>query len=230
MRVDDAYFLSIQSTYHDVEAALYHHEMILEMCVIKKINASADLIPSLDELFKTYNLKIDDLSFIAVNQGPAPFTTLRVVIASMNGISFATNIALIGIDGLEALLAEYYDPCCLPTVALLDAFANDVYYAIQDSQMAVRKGCMPILFLLEEIAMHYPQQQIRFIGNGASLHKEAIHSVLKDQAIIPEPTVFTCSVAQIARMGLHKWQEQQGLSKQLLPLYLKRQWWQEKSE
>lgn len=228
MSVSDLYFLSIQSTYHDVEAALYHDELQLEMRPIKKVDASANLIPFLDELFKTHDLTVDDLSFIAVNQGPAPFTTLRVVIASMNGISFATSIPLIGIDGLEALLAEYYDPSQMPTVALLDAFANDVYYGIQDEKAALVKGCMPISALLQKIESNYPTQHVRFIGNGAALHKETILSVLYDRAIIQEPIAQTCSVAQVARMSLHKWQEQQELSKQLLPLYLKKQWWQSK--
>jgi len=227
--VNDLYFLAIQSTYHDVEVVLYNHELQLEVRLIKKVDASATLIPSLDELFKTHGLKVDDLSFIAVNQGPAPFTTLRVVIASMNGIGFATNIPLIGIDGLKALLAEYYDPSQLPMVALLDAFADDVYYGIRDEKAALVKDCMPISALLPKIESNYPTQHVRFIGNGAALHKETIRFVLCDRAIIQEPIVQTCSVSQVARMGLHEWQKQKGLSKQLLPLYLKKQWWQSKN-
>jgi tRNA threonylcarbamoyl adenosine modification protein YeaZ len=226
MIAKNLYFFSMQSTYQGVECALYHNDLQLEMHFIKKIDASAALIPCLDELLKTHNVMLSTLSFIVVNQGPAPFTTLRVLISSVNGISFATKVPLIGVDGLGALLLEYYDSSLLPTVALLDAFANDVYYGIQEENKKIVTGCLPISVLLQKLDSHYPVRSIRFLGNGALLHKATIQTILADRAIIQEPLVATCSVEQIAKMGLQQWNKQEGLQNQLLPLYLKKQWWQ----
>jgi len=220
------FFLSIQSSYHAVELAFYKDELQFEMRSIKKIDASATLIPVFDEVLQAHNLHVTDLSFIAVNQGPAPFTTLRVVIVSVNGISFAGNIPLIGIDGLEALLKEQYDSHLLPTVALLDAFANDVYYAIQPDDTKIIKGCKPIRVLLQELNGLFPTKKIRFIGNGTSLHKDAIREVFENRALIDEPVISLCSIEQIARMGLKQWYIGKDISYYIVPLYLKKQWWQ----
>jgi tRNA threonylcarbamoyl adenosine modification protein YeaZ len=228
MHAKNLYFVGIQSTYQVVEFVLYNNDFLLEMCSIKKVDASAALVPSLASLLKTHGLMVDDLSFIAVNQGPVPFTTLRVVIASVNGISFATDVVLIGIDGLEALLEEHFNSDLLPTVAVLDAFSNDVYYGIQAEDKSILKGCRPLSVLLQEFTRLYPIGQIRFLGNGVSLYEKEIRTVFEKRAIL-EPDVATCSVKQVAQMGLQHWSSSRGLSNYVLPLYLKRQWWQAKN-
>ncbi len=228
MTFQDLYLLSIQSTYHDVQIAVCCHKLQLKSKVIKKIDASADLVPLLNELLNSCSLTIQDLSFIVVNQGPAPFTTLRVVIASMNGIGFATGVPLIGVDGIKALLQESSDLSDVPTIALLDAFAGDVYYAFKDIDRGILSGCMPIVTLLQEIKTGFHGHSIRFVGNGAMLHKDLIIKRFADRAIISE-SFSTCSLDTVTRLGLEKWRNQQGLHKQLLPLYLKKQWWQEQT-
>jgi len=228
MTFEDLYFLSIQSTYHDVQIAVYRHKLELKSTIIKKIDASADLVPSLNELLTSCRLTIKDLSFIAVNQGPAPFTTLRVVIASMNGVGFATQVPLIGVDGIKALLEESYDSSDVPTIALLDAFTNDVYCAFKDIDRGIQSGCMPIVALLQEIKTRFDGQHMRFVGNGAILHKELIIKEFADRAVVSD-AFSTCSLGTVARLGLEKWCNQEGLHQQLLPLYLKKQWWQEET-
>ncbi len=49
-------------------------------------------------------LRFLDLAFIAAHQGPAPFTTLRVCLTTVNGFAFATGMPLIGINGLQELV------------------------------------------------------------------------------------------------------------------------------
>ncbi|TET06701.1 tRNA (adenosine(37)-N6)-threonylcarbamoyltransferase complex dimerization subunit type 1 TsaB [Candidatus Dependentiae bacterium] len=229
MYAKNLYFVGIQSTYQVVEFVLYNNNFPLEMRSIKKVDASATLVPSLSELLKTHDLMVNNLSFIAVNQGPAPFTTLRVVIASVNGISFETDIVLIGIDGLEALLEEHFNFHLLPTVALLDAFSNDVYYGVQAENKSILKGCRPISVFLQELDNLYPMKQIRFLGNGVSLHEKEIRTIFGKRAILQEPVVATCSVKQVAQMGLQRWHASRGLSNYVLPIYLKKQWLQTKN-
>jgi len=225
MKTKNLYYLAIQSTYQTVKCALYKDELQLEMRSIKKIDASADLVPILDELCKSHNIEVTDFSFIVVNQGPAPFTTLRVVIATVNGICSATSVPLIGIDGIVALLAEQPETG-MPIVAVLDAFAGDVYFGIRDGKKQIQSGCKPFSIVLEELEQLYPDVQIRLVGNGVILHQESIKSVFGDRALIREPIIEYCSLEQIARMGLQRFQESQGLTEQVVPLYLKKQWWQ----
>ena len=226
MSKHNIYFISMQSTYKSVDCALYNGTKKIAYISIEKKDASSALIPSLEQLLNCHNISIDDISFVGVNQGPAPFTTLRVVISTANGISFATGIPLIGIDGLEALLAQVYDPKHLPTVAILDAFAHDVYFAIQDNE-TISKGCMPVNDFLVDLKSRYPAHVIRFVGNGCSVFKNEIKEILGDKAFIPEPIIDVCSLEKISSMALECYKNKDNLISQVVPLYLKKQWWQQ---
>ena len=226
MSKHNIYFVSMQSTYQFVECALYNENKQIACISIEKKDAGSALIPRLDQLLENHKVSVNDVSFFAVNQGPAPFTTLRVVISTANGISFATGIPLIGIDGLDALLAQVYDPECLPTVVILDAFAHDVYFAIQDKE-TISKGCMPINDFLDDLKNRYPAHVIRFVGNGCSVFKNEIKEILGDKAFISESPIDVCSLEYISSIALERYQNKENLISQVVPLYLKRQWWQQ---
>lgn len=214
-------FLTIQNTYLHLELALFQGTHLINLRRENKLHASKNFVLLLDEILKEKNRKISAIEFIAVNQGPGPFSTLRVVIASVNGISFATQTPLIGIDGLTAFLEEHASPTTDCTVALLNAFAQDVYFAIKIKNQEVQTGYKKIDALLDDLQqLHY--SQIQLIGNGVALFEKKIKTVLQNTAIIPTPLPQTCSIEYIAKKGLEKWQKKEQLSQQLLPLYLKR--------
>ncbi|MCX5922889.1 MAG: tRNA (adenosine(37)-N6)-threonylcarbamoyltransferase complex dimerization subunit type 1 TsaB [Candidatus Dependentiae bacterium] len=215
-------FLSIQNTYESLDVALFKDGAMIEWITEDKIRASKHFVLLLNGLLVTHKLKLSDISFIAVNQGPGPFTTLRTVIASVNGLSFATQIPLIGVDALDAFLIEQHNPDYSNTVVLLNAFNNDVYFGIQQSNNNdAEKGYENITALLQRIQSMLPDQPIRFLGNGTLLHLAEIQKTFGDRAIIPDPLPHTCSVESIGLLGLQKWQKKEGLAHELFPLYLK---------
>src|SRR5689334_5441532 len=124
-------FLSIQNTYETIDVGLFSAHTVIDTASISKLQASKKITILLDSLLKKHFLQLSDINFIAVNQGPGPFTTLRIVLTTVNAIQFSRHIPLIGIDGLHAILAEYKNNEYPNTVALLDAFNKDVYFGIQ---------------------------------------------------------------------------------------------------
>ncbi len=98
--------LIIQHTEQTVEIALFDNAQCRGSVAVEKSAASALLIPKIQELLTTNNLQLSDLDFIAANAGPGPFTTLRTILATVNGLGYAVSIPLIGIDGLDAMLDE----------------------------------------------------------------------------------------------------------------------------
>lgn len=209
-------FLTISSTYDAVYIALFNDNIVIESIYEHKFQASKKFIVACDRLLKNNNVSLSDLAFIAVNQGPGPFTTLRTAITYANGISFASSLPLIGINNLHALLQEYNDPIYPNTIALLNAFGNDVYWATPQTI-----GCSPIAIVLEQVKTMYPQQKIRFIGNGAILHQQTISEFFGSYAFFPSPIPEHCSIQQIGSMALEKWKNKQDIMHQLLPIYLK---------
>ena len=114
-------FLAIQNSYHDIQIALFDPTSLTELGRIgvldslcaSKIEASKMLAPLVGQLLTQNSLALSDLKFIAANRGPGPFTTLRTVLASVNGLAFATKLPLIGVDSLDAMLHESLPPFAL---------------------------------------------------------------------------------------------------------------------
>lgn len=215
-------YLAIQNTYEEVQIALCVENNIVARIAINKMYASAQCIPALDKLLIEHQLKLSDIAFIVANCGPGPFTTLRVVLATVNGIQMASAIPLIGIDSLDALLQEYGNQECLIACALLNAFNQDVYYATADARNnTYKKGCQNIDSLLAELAHTYPEQLIQFVGNGALLYQDRITHMFGSYACLPTPARDTCSLDQIQRMGIEAWRQGNYQTTPLSPHYLK---------
>jgi len=214
-----SFSLIVQNTYTTTHGGLYKGTH----CIATTQNidqASSSLILGLEKILKANNVSLNDISFIGAYQGPGPFTTLRVILASINGIAFAQNIPLVGLDGLDALLEEYTDAQFPVTVALLNAYNKDAYFGIQYHEKTVRKGYENIVALLECIQNEFPHQQIRFIGQGVDIFKENILKTFQDYAHFPSPLPEAPSLNMLAQKAYHLWQKGK-TTQQLLPLYLK---------
>ena len=217
------HFLAIQSTYTSVECALFHDDTVLRTIEIDKSQASKQILIALEQLLATHQLSLQDISFAAVNTGPAPFTTLRVVIATMNGISFASPLPLIGVDGLEAMTQEYFTDNNI-TILLLNAFNKDVYFALKNESDTVEKGCLPLSHLLTHISStHTANAPLTFLGSGAFLHKKEIETVFGHHARFVHTDADRPSIEKIGMLGLRAWQEKIGIHKKITPSYLKTQ-------
>lgn len=210
-------FLAIQNTYTQVQMALGKDTQLSEIISLDKTVASKECIIALDRLLSQNSVSLSDLSFIAVNQGPGPFTTLRVVISTVNGLSFARKIPLIGVNALQALAAQYDAPT---KVILLNAFAGDMYYLIEkNGQQTIGAG--KTASLLQLVEQKIPHDPILFLGNGVLLHHELITATFGNRAHLPTPFVEFPSLASIARHGFAQWQTKENVSYQLQPLYYK---------
>lgn len=187
---------------------------------IDKKVSSKSFIALFEMLLNEASISLTDLSFIVVNRGPAPFTSLRVVLAAAAGLHAATHIPLVGVDGLSTFLHEHTDHADPITVALLNAYSNDVYYAFHH-ETHLNTGYNNIKPLLDELKTRFPVQPIRFIGEGATLYQENIVTLFHEQAGMPLEMPEYLSLDALAAQGYAQWLQQKSGSSHLLPLYLK---------
>lgn len=214
------YFLALQHGINDYQLALYCQNTKISETIDNKTEVSRRLLTQIFQLLEQQKISINDISFIAINQGPGPFTTLRALITTVNGINFAKNIPLVGINGLHILLQEHKQEN--PVVGLLNAYNNDVYYAIAQKNRQMLMGCENIEFFLENLSQKVDlAQPITFIGQGTQLFSELILQKLHDKAILPDPMPQHCSLDGIALAAYQKWLNNEFQSGQILPLYLK---------
>ena len=85
-----------------------------------KFTHSEVLLSHIDKLLKDLNLKLGDLDGFSVSVGPGSFTGLRIGLATIKGLSFASGKPVVGIPTLDALAFLSKD-CKYPLVPILDA-------------------------------------------------------------------------------------------------------------
>jgi tRNA threonylcarbamoyladenosine biosynthesis protein TsaB len=214
------FFLAIQATYDNFEIGLFDHTRCIDTIQEDKMLASKNFILLLESLLRRNQIGLKNLNFIAVNQGPGLFSALRSIITFANALSFAQQLPLVGIDGLKALVHEHANAAFPITVALLNAFNNDVYFAVERADEIIDIGYDPISIFLDRLYEQYPEQKIRFIGNGVELYRASIVAQFAQYGVIPASLPQMVSLQQVAKIGLQKWQQQE-ISNQLFPLYLK---------
>ncbi len=219
-------FASIHGTSNKLDIALFQDQECLDSVTKLDSRASSDLLPILDSLLKNHNLLLSDLSFITVDKGPGAFTSLRVTIATVNGIAFNNKIPLIGINSLEALTREalHADPDAknLGTqniVTLLNAYNNDVYFLVAESA----QGCQNIDVLLDDIKLKFKDQKILFCGQGSQLYKASIEHMFADQAVILDEPLLASAIT-VGQMGYEYWLKKENIENQITPLYIKTQY------
>ncbi len=102
--------LVLDTCFNACSAALYDeaagHVVASEYEAMERGHAEA-LGPMVERLFAEAGLKPDQLSRIAVTNGPGTFTGLRIGLSFAKGMALALNIPLIGINSLTATAAPH---------------------------------------------------------------------------------------------------------------------------
>ena len=154
---------------------------------IKK-NHSITLMPAIDFLMNSLDMKPTDLDRIAVAQGPGSYTGLRIAVATAKTLAHTLKIELVGVSSLLALVPEQVEGLVIPIV---DARRNNVYAGFYQSGQAVRpEAHLPLAEVLEMAGA--AKQSVTFVGETTAfteqikdaLPQAAIQSTLPDAAAI----------------------------------------------
>lgn len=70
---------------------------------------SAILLPSIEKLLKSNNLKLTDLDALVVANGPGRFTGLRVATSLTQGLAYSLDKKIITINSLQLLAQQYVE-------------------------------------------------------------------------------------------------------------------------
>ncbi|MEP2023468.1 MAG: tRNA (adenosine(37)-N6)-threonylcarbamoyltransferase complex dimerization subunit type 1 TsaB [Reichenbachiella sp.] len=130
----------------------------------------------IEQMMKNAGFEMNELSAVAVAEGPGSYTGLRIGVSAAKGLCLALDIPLIAVNTLEALAFQLYRRSSDQVVycPMLDARRMEVYSALYDSNFTNIKKTAPVI--LEEYAYEdiLENQKVLFFGDGSNKSKEVI--------------------------------------------------------
>lgn len=202
-----------QSTYTTVEVGLHTGSELVQLKILDKKDACSLLIPTLDQLLLDEGATRADIRAAFINNGPGPFTSLRTVITTMNGIAYALHIPLYASSVLEVLNHIYARPN-RGLIVLLNAYGKELYYGLSVPGEPLRMGCdtAPAVWHMAQ------EHHCTIVG-----HTEVVQGLEKrDNTYLPEiiPVPY-CTLAELATYTLSTMNDGAAGSYHVSPLYLK---------
>ncbi len=169
--------LALESSGLVASAAVWEDGKIIgEFTTNFKKTHSQTLLPMLDEVVKTIDMKLECIDAIAVSSGPGSFTGLRIGSATAKGLGLALNKPLIPVPTVDALAYNLFgtDRLICP---MMDARRQQVYTGLYTFENGDFKVVLPqtacgVGEITEKInALGKP---VIFLGDGVPVYENII--------------------------------------------------------
>lgn len=175
--------------------------------------ASAALIPAVQDLLRQAGLALRDLDAIAFGRGPGSFTGLRTAAAVAQGLGFGAGVPVLAIDTLLAVAEEAWTGAgAQRVVALLDARMGEVYVAAYERAGGRwRTERSPALARPEDVVL---PPGWTLAGNAVELHADRLPAGPRIAALPTAGALLRLAPAELADGGGHE-------AAGALPLYIR---------
>jgi len=166
-----------------------------------EVTHSERLMSTVDRVLKDSGIALAKMDGLAVAIGPGSFTGLRIGLAAVKGLAFATGKPVAAVPTLKAL-AWNLPFAAYPICPLLDARKNEVYAALYrfDGPELVQlmpEANIPLAGLAASIT-----GPVLFTGEASRLYRTAIEQAFGGRALFAPRTACLPSAAAIAEIGL----------------------------
>ena len=184
-----------------------------------------ELLPSIDELFSEAGWPPEGaLDLIAISIGPGSYTGLRVGMACVKTLAWATGCAVVGIPSLDVMAQNALDESAgesFERVAVaVDAKRGQVYcaiYELRDGRYD-RLGEMEIIDA-DEFAARL-ESPCLLLGDGVKSYGDIFR---KEGVNFAPEELWRARAEVVAEMGLHAWKEgRRDDPHTLAPIYMRR--------
>jgi len=158
------------------------------------------ILPMVDELLKTSQLKLSELSMLAVTVGPGAFTGVRISLSVVQGLAYASDKPVIAVSTLEVLAygaaIQYFadnkatHQQSVKVAVAIDARMDEVYWGcFQVSLHQIDALCSAGVFAPENIKQEILastttetdfdfNENWLFAGSGWSAYEQRLHHAL----------------------------------------------------
>lgn len=179
---------------------------------------------------------IHDIDFIAVDAGPGAFTSLRVLLSTVNGLALAANKPVISCDGIalvgQCLAAKNNDsPASEPgpsnwipgqaremsALVLFNAYNNELYYHHPYSNETGYAPLDDIVAMIKTLP-----QPVVLAGQGVAIYEEQLRAAGVDLSCWDTELMYP-PIKALAHDALLQWEKDEVKVFEAKPLHLKEQ-------
>jgi tRNA threonylcarbamoyladenosine biosynthesis protein TsaB len=169
----DIIILQINTAFNEASMSISRNGLLVHEMINANQQEHAGFIqPAIKEICARLNISLNELSAVAVMNGPGSYTGLRVGLSSAKGICFALNIPLICINTLDWIAfgnrRKETDLIC----PMIDARRMEVFTGLYDCHM---KNIFPSSAMVlddDSFSVYLLSHTINFCGTGALKWKE----------------------------------------------------------
>jgi tRNA threonylcarbamoyladenosine biosynthesis protein TsaB len=165
-----------------VSVAIGGHEGVLGLVEVCRGRRHAEtLAPAIEFVCTQADVRLDEISVVAVDVGPGLFTGMRVGLASAKALAQALRVPMIGMSSLD-LLAYPLRHTGRTVVAVIDARKGELFYAFYRPvpggvQRVLEPRCGTIDDLIAEVMAR--RDDVICVGDGALRHRDEIVAELR---------------------------------------------------
>ncbi len=174
-----SFILALETATPICSIALHEQGKLVDSHSAEVSGAHAErLIGLIKEMLERNDVSPDQLSAIAVSEGPGSYTGLRIGVSTAKGLAFAWDLPLIGISTLKILAsaAQRYISGEAFIVALLDARRMEVFHQIFDENLNSLVDLSSELIEQNSYSDFLNQKKTLFVGDGAFKVSQVINS------------------------------------------------------
>lgn len=172
--------LSMDSSAAVASVALCEDGRLLAEYTVNNGNTHSEtLLPMAENVLKAFSLTPDDIDIFAVSNGPGSFTGVRIGVATLKGLAFASNKPCVGVSTLNALaynLLSVRGIIC----PVMNARRGQVYTAVFRSDGSTLERLLPDSAMsieeLDKLLSEY-REPVYFCGDGYDITLDAIRLV-----------------------------------------------------
>ena len=159
----------------------------------------------IDSILKEYEIDINDIDAFIISRGPGSFTGLRIGMATLKGLAFASKKPLISVSTLDALA---YNSISFQGIIcpIMDALRDNIYtclYKNENNNLTplIKEQCLNI----NELVTILKEQTlpIIFVGDGVAKHKEFLQENIPNSFFAPNHSNFP-KASSVGELGIKK--------------------------
>jgi tRNA threonylcarbamoyladenosine biosynthesis protein TsaB len=168
------------------------------------------LVPQIELMFDTVDMKPTDVDVFAAGVGPGSFTGIRIGISVIKAMSQALGKPCVGVSTLECMANNVFSDDSL-VCPLIDARRGNVYCGLFERKNGVltsvtNEKFLPFNSLKAELEERFADRHLIFLGSGAEKFKSEILGNLPNVSFLPPNLnlISASSICEIVRQKIFR--------------------------